>query len=109
MTFVANIKKIRFVSGFRSRNGHEYREIHYTVEGSDKVYKHNLYGLSNVHFWFNDEVFHWLRTIEAYLKDVGDGTKCKTLYDHDNRPQAKPIRVEVYYGRGGILGLSKVA
>lgn len=106
MTFVATIKKIRFVSCFRSRTGHEYREIHYTVEGSDKVYKHNLHGTSKVHFWFNDEVFHWLRTVDAYLKGVGDGTRCKTIYDHLNN---RPIRVEVRYRGRKLLGLSNVA
>ena len=82
----------------RKSHGHEYWEVYYTVEGSDKVYKHKLRGDTQRHFWFNDELFHWLKRVP--LKSIGDGTRSKTIYEEGYQP----IRVEIsYYNRDKIF------
>lgn len=101
---IATIKKVRFVSMFKSRTGDECHEIHYTVEGSDKTYKHHFYhtgGLNDKLFWRRDELAHLLSNISWWLKSCGDGTRCRTLYDSQNDGGELKVVID-YYGDGKI-------
>lgn len=104
---IATIKKVRFVSMFKSRTGDEYHEIHYTVEGSDKTYKHHFYHTGSMNdklFWRRDELAHLLSDISGWLKPVGDGTRCRTLYDRQN--DDGELKVVIDYYRNGKIWLS---
>ena len=104
---IATIKKVRFVSMFKSRTGDEYHEIQYTVEGSDKTYKHNFLhtgSLKDKLFWRNDELGHLFSAISGWLRSCGDGTRCRTLYDSQN--DGGELKVVIDYCGDGKIWLS---
>jgi len=90
---IATIQKIRYLT-----SPSYHHEIQYTVDGSNKVRKLNLYSSMPdfpKSYRRADEVHHWWKTIAYALKSIGLGDRAKIRYDiYDSRFK---FRVEIDY------------
>lgn len=94
---IATIQKIRYLT-----RPDYHHEIQYTVEGSDKVRKLNMYSSMpefRKSYCRADEVHHWWKTIEHLLKSVGLGDKAKIRYDRCNSRFTLKVEID-YLGDG---------
>ena len=73
---LATIQKVRYLTYPKYRT-----EVQYTVEGSDKVYKHTMSHSFKLSNWRKEEIHQLSKSFWGEMKSFGDGSRAKILYD----------------------------
>lgn len=73
---LATIQKVRYLTYPTF-----HVEVQYTVEGSDKVYKHTMSDSHKLSDWRREGICQLYKEFWGDLKSMGDGCRAKILYD----------------------------
>lgn len=73
---IATIQKVRYLT-----RPTYHIEVQYTVEGSDKVYKHTMSDSFSLSNWRKESIHQLYKEFCDELKSMGDGCRAKILYD----------------------------
>lgn len=98
---IATIQKVRYLT---SPTFHV--EVQYTVEGSDKVYKHTMSDSFSLSNWRKDAIHQLYKEFWNDLKSMGDGCRAKILYDRTR--SSKNLQFEICIPNYNRFYLSRV-
>jgi hypothetical protein len=88
---IATIRKVRYLT---SPTFHV--EVQYTVEGSDKVYKHTMSKSHKLSDWRREEIHQLSKHFWDKMKSMGDGCHARILYDGSK--SKKVLQFEIQTG-----------
>lgn len=90
---IATIQKVRYLT---SPTFHT--EVQYTVEGSDKVYKHTMSDSFSLSNWRKEQIHQLYKEFCGDLRSRGDGCRARMLYDGSK--SKKVLQFEIHSGLG---------